>query len=40
MMDAAYRYIIKNGLTTEAKYPYTAKNGLCKFNGGDLKITG
>jgi len=37
-MTAAFRYIGKNGITTEDKYPYTAKNGLCKFNGGDFKI--
>jgi len=31
------RYVISNGLTTEAAYPYTPKNGACKVQGGAYK---
>jgi len=29
LMDNAFKYIIAKGITTEANYPYTAKDGLC-----------
>jgi len=33
MMDQGFQYIISNhGITTEAGYPYTAKDGTCKKN--------
>lgn len=31
LMDNAFRYIQKNGITSEATYPYTAKDGSCKY---------
>lgn len=30
MMDAAFRYIIDNGVCSEAEYPYTARDDKCK----------
>lgn len=35
-MDKAFAYIIKNGITTEANYPYKASQGWCKFPKSDL----
>ena len=29
LMENAFKYVIAKGLTTEANYPYTAKNGVC-----------
>lgn len=29
LMDYAFKYVIAKGLTSEANYPYTAKDGLC-----------
>lgn len=31
--NKAFKYIAKNGITTEAKYPYTGKRGACKNVG-------
>ena len=41
LMDDAFTYIIKNkGITTEANYPYTAKDGLCdKTKAGTIAAT-
>lgn len=30
-MDAAFWYVIDNGITTEAKYPYKAKDQKCAY---------
>lgn len=32
LMDNAFRYVIKNGLTTEDIYPYTARDGKCHYD--------
>jgi cathepsin L len=32
----AYKYIIKNGIDTEESYPYTARDGNCKFNPANV----
>jgi C1A family cysteine protease len=37
---SAVKYVISNGLTSTAAYPYTAKDGSCKTQGGETKITG
>jgi len=41
LMDSAFDYIIKSskGLEGEDDYPYTAKDGSCKFNAGKIKTT-
>jgi cathepsin L len=38
LMDNAFKYIIQSskGLDTESSYPYTAKDGQCKFNPGNI----
>lgn len=33
LMDFGFEYIIKNGITDEDSYPYTARDGLCKADG-------
>jgi len=40
LMDNAFEYVIAHGITTEAKYPYTAKDGKCKKVQPDVSITG
>jgi C1A family cysteine protease len=35
----AFNYIIANGITSTAAYPYTATQAPCKVNGGSVKIT-
>ncbi|KAF8819470.1 cathepsin CPL [Cardiosporidium cionae] len=29
-MDPSFQYVVDNGVATEASYPYTAKNGICR----------
>lgn len=36
-MDAAFWYVIDNGITTEEKYPYKAKDGKCAYTA-DMKV--
>jgi C1A family cysteine protease len=37
-MSGALKWIKQNGVTTEAAYPYTAKDGTCKTKTGAYKI--
>jgi len=40
LMDNAFQYIIKNGICSEAAYPYSARDGTCKKVPSVVKITG
>jgi len=41
LMDSAFKYIIQSskGLDTETSYPYTARDGTCKFNAANIGTT-
>jgi len=39
LMDYAFQYIIRNGITTEAAYPYKAVDGTCKSSGKPVAAT-
>jgi C1A family cysteine protease len=39
-MDSAFKYIIDNGITTSAAYPYAARDQTCAIQGGSFKIKG
>jgi C1A family cysteine protease len=38
-MSGALKYIKANGVTTEAAYPYTARDGTCRVKTGAYKVT-
>lgn len=39
LMDNAFKYVMKNGITSEDKYPYRPVSGRCKVKSGDFKIS-
>jgi len=39
LMDQAFQYVEKNGITTEDKYQYVAYDESCKTTSGEYKIT-
>lgn len=34
-MDDAFNYALKDGLKSETEYPYTGRDGSCKFTTGE-----
>lgn len=40
LMEDAFKYVSKNGITTEDKYPYKARDQTCKTKIGEYKIKG
>jgi len=36
-MDAAFWYVIDNGIALEKDYPYTGKDGKCRYNNKTMK---
>lgn len=38
--SSALKYVQANGITSQSAYPYTAKDGSCKTQGGSFKISG
>lgn len=40
LMENAFKYIHKNGITTDDKYPYTARDQSCKTKVGVFKVAG
>ena len=39
-MGLAFDYVQHNGLVTEDEYPYTGRDGDCKIETGEYKISG
>lgn len=39
LMDAAFKYVMKNGICSEKDYPYTAKDGTCKKCAPSVRIS-
>lgn len=39
LMDYAFNYVKRYGITTESSYPYRAVGGSCRISGGAFKIT-
>jgi cathepsin L len=39
LMDQGFDYIKKQGIDTEESYPYTARDGRCKFNAANVGAT-
>ena len=37
-MTEGLSYVIQNGITTEAQYPYYAQDGYCQYNGGGYRF--
>lgn len=40
LMDNAFKYVRDKGITSEDEYPYTARQGTCKKDSGDFKVSG
>jgi hypothetical protein len=36
-MDAAFWYVIDNGISLDTKYPYTARDGKCVYKPDTMK---